>query len=24
MVAEDPGFGERVKRLHSALEKLRS
>ena len=24
MVAADPGFGERVKRLHSALEKLRS
>lgn len=24
MVAEDPGFGERVKRLHAALEKLRS
>src|SRR5256886_3789017 len=24
MVAEDPGFGERVKRLHSVLEKLRS
>jgi hypothetical protein len=24
MVAEDPAFGERVKRLHAALEKLRS
>jgi chromosomal replication initiator protein len=24
MVAEDPGFAERVKRLHAALEKLRS
>jgi chromosomal replication initiator protein len=24
MVAGDPGFGERVKRLHAALEKLRS
>jgi len=24
MVAEDPSFGERVKRLHAALEKLRS